>query len=164
MEAKLAATVAAQSGSDKKVQELLKALDQAARAKDVTEKTAEQRIAELEQKASEAEQTAKRSQLRNMARELLDEVNIKPPKYFDRLIGNDEEETALWVKAYIDEEQTRIIEGNKKFDRENGRTIDGPKNEEPSSYEKLLQMTPEEIRRLGPKAIAEIVNKAQTPQ
>ena len=160
LQKRLEAITAAQSGSDRKVAELTKALTEARQAKESTAKTAEDRMAELEKKYAEAEAKARRAELRTYARGLLDEAGIKPPKIFDRLIGNDETDTQEWVKAFIADEQERTAERNKAFDRDHGRKVDGPSRDTPTSYERLNEMTDEELKRMSPKAIAEIISKA----
>jgi len=160
LQKRLEAITAMQSGSDKKVAELTKALTEERKAKESSAKTAEERIVELEKARSESEAKARRAELRTYARGLLDEAGIKPPKIFDRLIGNDETETESWVKAFIADEQERTAERNKAFDRDHGRTVSGPTKDTPTSYERLTEMTDEELKRLSPKAIAEIVKKA----
>lgn len=161
LQKRLESITAAQSGSDRKVAELTKALTEAKAAKEHTAKSADDRIAELEQARAESEAKARRADLRTFARGLLDEAGIKPPKFFDRLIGNDEEDTKSWVEAFLSEEKDRTAERNREFDRDHGRVVDGPKRDTPTSYERLLEMSEEELRRMSPQAIAEIQDKAR---
>lgn len=158
--AKLEATIAAQSGSDRKVAQLTAELTEARAAKETTVKTAEERIAELEQRAADADAKARRADLRSVGRALLDAESLKPPAYFDRLIGNDEEETKALVAQYISEKKAEAVDQFNQNLSDNGRRVDGPKPEEVSSYDKLLQMPPEQLARMNPKDIASIINKA----
>lgn len=152
---------AAQSGSDKKVAELTKALTEAQKAKDETAKTAEERIAELEKTALDSQRAAEKERLRTFARGILDEASIKPPKFFDRLIGNDEETTKQWVADFIQDEKERDVDRNKKFDRENGRVVNGPEEKGVDSWDKLLGLTEEQMRNLGPQVVARLTREAR---
>lgn len=160
LQKRLEQITAAQSGSDKKVAELTKALTEERKAKESTAKTAEQRIAELEQKWRAADDAARRADLRARARDLLEASGVRAPKYLDRLIGNDEEETIRNVGLFIEDEKERVAERNKEFDREHGRTVSGPTRDVPSSYDKLLEMSDEELKRMNPKEVAAIINRA----
>lgn len=160
LQEKLDATISAQSGSDRKVAELTEALRVANEAKANTRKTSEERIIELEKKAQQSEAKALRSQLKTVARGILDEAELKPPAYFDRLIGNDEAETRDLIGTYIEDEKQKQISRNKKFDADHGRILEEPTREVPTSYEKLQEMSEDQLSRLGKDAIADVIRQS----
>ena len=157
LQAKLEAITSAQSGSDRKVAELTSALTAANEAKASTKKTAEDRIAELEQKTQQSEAKVLRAQLKTVARGILDEAELKPPAYFDRLIGDNEEETKALIGTYIEDERQKTIARNKQFDADHGRILEEPNREVPTSYEKVLEMSEEQLKGLGKDAIAQVI-------
>ena len=161
LQKKLDAITATQSGSDRKVQELTAALTAAKAEKETVAKTDAERIAELEHKADAAESAAARERLRTYARSLLDDASIKPPRYFDRLIGNDEEETKKWVLDFVEEEKERTAERNQQHDSSNGRVVTGPEKKLPDTWEALSQMSEEELTRLGATEVARLTRLAR---
>jgi len=152
---------AAQSGETKKVAELTKALEEARAEKEKALKSDSDRLAELEQKWKAAEEAANKERLKGTARELLTEAGIKAnTRLLERLVGADADETAELVKAYIDDVEANRADIAKKFDRENGRTVSGPKREAPTSYEQLLDMSEEQLNSMDPKTIHKIIAEA----
>lgn len=152
---------AAQSGETKKVAELTKALEEARADKEKALKSDSDRLAELEQKWKAAEEAANKERLKGTARELLTEAGIKAnTRLLERLVGADADETAELVKAYMDDVEANRADIAKKFDRENGRTVSGPKREAPTSYEQLLDMSEEQLNSMDPKTIHKIISDA----
>lgn len=161
LQRKLEATVSAQSGSDKRVRELTKALNEARAEKEAVVKTETERLAELEKKWQAAEQDASHQRLKAFARGLLDEASIKPPRYFDRLIGDDEEETKKWVLDFVEDEKARTADRNKEFDRANGRTVSGPEKDVASTWDNLQNMSEDQLGQMDPKEIVRITREAR---
>jgi len=112
-----------QSGSDKTVTELQKQLKQ----KEEDGKTEEQKFAdrvasiETELEATKAEKQA--AVLKGLAIQLLSEKKVKAPKYLDRLIGKDAEETETLIMGYIEERLALELSVADEFAKNNGRTV-----------------------------------------
>src|SRR6056297_2428468 len=127
LQAQLEETKKAQSGSDRRVQELTELLKQREQAAAEEKKSAEEkmaeRMAEIESKL-EAERHDKQMALqRSIAVELLSEVGLKPPKYLDRLIGEDAEATEDLIKAYIADKQEAVLQGKDEVAKKHGRVV-----------------------------------------
>jgi hypothetical protein len=162
MRKQLEAITKAQSGSDKKVSELTEKLKTAEAEKETTVKTAEERIAALEKETADAKAKARAADLRSFARNLLDEAEMKPPRYLSRLIGNDEEETEQLISEWIEEEKERGAERNREHDAANGRRVETRRSGKPVEYAQLQNMTDEEIAQLPPEEIVRITTEAAT--
>lgn len=113
----------AQSGADSKVTELQKLLKQ----KEEDEKTEEQKFADrLKGIENELESTKAEKQaaiLKGLAIQLLSEKKITAPKYLDRLIGKDAEETEANIMEYIEERLALELSVADEFAKSNGRTV-----------------------------------------
>ena len=159
LQKKFESVLAAQSGSDKKVAELQKALNDERAEKEKAKKTEAERLAELEQKWQAAEQQATRERLKGVARDLLTEAGIKTnAKLLERLVGADAEETQDFVKTYIEDVETNRAELAKKFDRQNGRKVAGSEDEKPNSYDALLELPPSELDNFTAQEIYDITH------
>jgi len=161
LQKRLESITAAQAGSDRKVQELTRALAEERADKEAVKKSDSERLAELEQKWKAAQETATRERLKGVAREALTEAGVKANALLvERLVGADEEETAKIVQTYIKDVEENRAELAKKFDRENGRTVSGPKRDAPTSYEQLQELSDEQLANMNPKDIAKIIDDA----
>ena len=152
---------AAQSGSDRKVKELTEALNAAKQEKEKTAKTDADRIAALEKESAANRKAADRERLKTFARGILDKASIKPPPYFDRLIGDDEEDTKQWVDDFVKDEQVKQAERNKQYDRDNGRKVDTSGDEKVDTWDKLLTLSDDQLSRMDPKEIKRLTELAQ---
>jgi len=152
---------AAQSGSDRKVKELTEALNAAKQEKEKTAKTDADRIAALEKESAANRKAADRERLKTFARGILDKASIKPPPYFDRLIGDDEEDTKQWVDDFVKDEQAKQAERNKQYDRDNGRKVDTSGDEKVDTWDKLLTLSDDQLSRMDPKEIKRLTELAQ---
>ena len=112
----------AQSGSDKKVKELMDELKQEREDKEKNKKTSEQRLIELEQKWREAERATERAEMKNYANQLLSAENIKT-KFIDKLLGSTKEETEENVKDFIEEQKALKASVADEFARLHGRKV-----------------------------------------
>ena len=127
LQKKLDETKSAQSGSDRRVQELTELLKQREQAAENDKKSADEKSAErmaaIEQKLADAEREKKLAMQRSVAMELLSEVGLKAPKFLDRLIGEDAETTQALVKDYIEDKQASVLQGKDEVARAHGRTV-----------------------------------------
>ena len=127
LQKKLDETKSAQSGSDRRVQELTELLKQREQAAENDKKSADEKSAErmaaIEQKLADAEREKKLAMQRSVAMELLSEVGLKSPKFLDRLIGEDAETTQALVKDYIEDKQASVLQGKDEVARAHGRTV-----------------------------------------
>ena len=127
LQKKLDETKSAQSGSDRRVQELTELLKQREQAAENDKKSADEKSAErmaaIEQKLADAEREKKLAMQRSVAMELLSEVGLKSPKFLDRLIGEDAETTKALVKDYIEDKQASVLQGKDEVARAHGRTV-----------------------------------------
>ena len=135
LQKKLDETKSAQSGSDRRVQELTELLKQREQAAENDKKSADEKSAErmaaIEQKLADAEREKKLAMQRSVAMELLSEVGLKAPKFLDRLIGEDAETTQALVKDYIEDKQASVLQGKDEVARAHGRTVT---KTDPSGY------------------------------
>ena len=127
LQKKLEETKSAQSGSDRRVQELTELLKQREQAAEQEKKSAEEKMAErMAQIESELQAERRDKQLalqRSIAVEMLGEVGLKAPKYLDRLIGEDAESTEALIKEYIEDKQAAVLQGKDEVAKAHGRTV-----------------------------------------
>ena len=120
-------TKSAQSGSDRRVQELQKLLDDreksAAEDKKTADEKAAERMAAIEKELSDAKREKQLAMQRSVAMELLSEVGLKAPKYLDRLIGEDAETTQELIKSYIEDKQAAVLQGKDEVAKKHGRVV-----------------------------------------
>lgn len=150
LQRQLEETRKAQSGSDRTVAELRKALEQkeqeAANAEKTAQQKAEERIAEIEKKLQAAEAEKERATQRGVAQQLLSDEGIKAPKFLDRLIGKDGEETEAMVKEYIETVKQTKLSAADEFAKKNGRKItETDKSGGPGTFD---DYTPEQVKAM----------------
>jgi hypothetical protein len=141
----------AQSGSDRTVAELRKALEQkeqeASNEKKTVQQQAEERIAEIEKKLQQAERDRFTATQKGLAQQLLSEKGIKAPSFIDRLIGDDSEATEAAIKEYIESIEETKLSAADKFARENGRKVtDTGKDSGVGTFD---EYTPEQVKRMS---------------
>lgn len=162
LQKQLEETRKAQSGSDRTVQELKELLKQREQEAEEQKKSAEEKMAErieaLESRAKSAEREKQIALQRSVAVEMLSEVGLKAPKYLDRLIGQDAEETEALIKEYIADKQATKLEGKDEVAKKHGRTV--TKTEEQGyggmSYAELAALPEAEFNKVP----SDIVDKA----
>ena len=149
-----------QSGLQRKVNET----EEAARLKELEGKTLEEqlmaRVGALEDTNKQSASDLHHERMKAKGREILDEASIKPPVYFDRLIGKDEEETVKLVTDFVEEQKARDAERNMQYDRTHGRTVAGSQVDPPDSWAKLNDMTDEQLKAMDPREIARITRES----
>ena len=112
-----------QSGADSKVSELQKLLKlKEEEGKSEEEKFAD-RIKAIETELQSEKQAKQQAILKGVAISLLGEKGLKPPKYLDRLIGSDAQETEANINGYIEERLELELSIADNFAKNNGRTI-----------------------------------------
>ncbi len=112
-----------QSGADSKVSELQKLLKlKEEEGKSEEEKFAD-RIKAIETELQSEKQAKQQAILKGVAISLLGEKGLKPPKYLDRLIGSDAQETEENINGYIEERLELELSIADNFAKNNGRTI-----------------------------------------
>lgn len=159
-------TKRAQSGSDRTVAELRKQLEQAERAKSEAEKSAEEKMAErlasIEKKLEQAETDKARLSQRSAAIERLTNEGLKAPKYLDRLIGRDDEETQELIDAYIEEKKADALNANAEYAKTHGRKVydTKPSTWDGLTYKDLQAMPTEEFNRVPTEIIDKLTNAA----
>jgi len=149
----------AQSGSDNKVTELQKLL----RQKEEDGKTEEQRFADRVKSIEdelEATKTEKQAAvLKGLAIQLLSEKKIKAPKYLDRLIGKDAEETEDLIMGYIEERLALELSVADEFAKNNGRTVQ--RNKSKGDMKTLEDYSDEEIESMSSAEFQKIQNRSR---
>jgi len=149
----------AQSGSDNKVTELQKLLKQ----KEEDGKTEEQkyadRLTELENKNTATEAREQAAVLKGLAIQLLSENKTKAPKYLDRLIGKDAEETEALIMDYIEEDLARKLEAADEFAKNNGRTVQ--RNKGKGEMKTLDDYSDAEIDAMSSSEFEKIQNRSR---
>ena len=149
-----------QSGLQRKVKEA----EEDAKRKELEGKTLEEqlmaRVGALEDTNKQSASDLHHERMKAKGREILDEASIKPPVYFDRLIGNDEEETVKLVTDFVEEQKARDAERNMQYDRTHGRTVAGSQVDPPDSWAKLNDLTDEQLKSMDPREIARITREA----
>lgn len=127
LQKRLDETKSAQSGSDRRVQELTELLKQreqaAAEEKKTSEEKMAERMAEIESQLQNERRDKQLALQRGVAVELLSEVGLKPPKYLDRLIGEDAETTEALIKEYIADKQAAVLQGKDEVAKKHGRVV-----------------------------------------
>jgi hypothetical protein len=159
---------AAQAGSDRKVSELNKQLEELMKAltaekaeKEKTSKTATERVADLEQKWQAAEAAAVRERLKGAAREKLTSANVKAnAALLERLVGGDADETDKLVQAFIEDVEANRAESAKAYARDHGRRVESSRKDAPTTYEQIMQMSEDELAQFTKEELAEIIDRA----
>jgi hypothetical protein len=139
----------AQSGSDKKVTELQQLLRQKQEEAAEANKTAEEKFADrMAAIESELERTKTEKQqaiLKGLAVQLLGDKGIKAPKFLNRLIGQDAEETEALINDYIEERLEVELSVADKFAKDNGRKI---QKSTKGDFKTLDDYTDEELQKM----------------
>jgi hypothetical protein len=149
----------AQSGADSKVTELQKLLKQ----KEEDGKTEEQKFAdrvksiEDELQATKAEKQA--AVLKGLAIQMLSENKVSAPKYLDRLIGKDSEETEALIMDYIEERLALKLSVADEFAKNNGRTVQ--RNKGKGDFKTLDDYSDAEIEAMSNSEFEKIQNRSK---
>ena len=151
----------AQSGSDRTVTELRKALELKEKEAVEVGKTQEEKFAErLKQIETELEATKTEKQRaiqKNLAMQLLGDEGVKPPKYLDRLIGTTSEETEAFIKDYIEDHLETELSAADKYVKSNGRKIEKGK----SDIKTIDQYSDEEIKMMSDSELLKIQERSK---
>lgn len=159
-------TKKAQSGSDKRVKELQEQLKQKELEAQEAEKSAEQKMAErlaaLEEKATAADQRAVLAQQKAIAIDLLGKEGLKAPKFLDRIIGGNDEETQALVSDYIEDRKSVKQEAAIEYAKQNGRTVTDPDKGGYGgmTYEQMQHLSDEEFRKIPQNVVDKAVEAA----
>ena len=163
LQKKLDETKSAQSGSDRRVQELTELLKQREQAAENDKKSADEKSAErmaaIEQKLADAEREKKLAMQRSVAMELLSEVGLKSPKFLDRLIGEDAETTQALVKEYIEDKQASVLQGKDEVARAHGRTVTktDPTGYGGMTYQQMQALPDAEFKKIPSSVVEQAV-------
>ena len=163
LQKKLDETKSAQSGSDRRVQELTELLKQREQAAENDKKSADEKSAErmaaIEQKLADAEREKKLAMQRSVAMELLSEVGLKSPKFLDRLIGEDAETTKALVKEYIEDKQASVLQGKDEVARAHGRTVTktDPTGYGGMTYQQMQALPDAEFKKIPSSVVEQAV-------
>ena len=112
-----------QSGADSKVSELQKLLKQKEEEGKSEEEKFADRFAAIETELANEKVEKQQAILKGVAISLLSDKGLKPPKYLDRLIGKDAEETEANITSYIEERLELELNVADEFAKNNGRKI-----------------------------------------
>lgn len=149
----------AQSGADSKVTKLQKLLE----LKEEEGKTEEQKFAdrvksiEDELQATKAEKQA--AVLKGLAIQLLSDNKVSAPKYLDRLIGKDKEETNALIMDYIEERLALKLSVADEFAKTNGRTVQRTKGK--GDFKTIEEYSDEEIDAMSAAEFEKIQNRSK---
>jgi len=136
-----------QSGSDSKVTELQNLLKETKEKAEEAGKTEKQKFADrmtkIETELSDEKAAKQRAVLKGLAIQLLSDKGIKAPKYLNRLIGKDAEETEAFIMEFIEEQLERDLAVADEFAKNNGRRVQKAKG--PGDMKPLDDYTDEEI-------------------
>lgn len=154
-------TKKAQSGSDRMVQELRHKLEQAEQEKANVEKTTEEkfaeRFAELEKKVQQTEKEKAYERQKNVAIEMLANEGLKAPKYLNRLIGANDEETSELIEAYIEEKKADSMNANAEFAKKHGRKVDDGK----PNYKTINDYSAAEIKAMSDEEFEKVMARSK---
>ena len=149
----------AQSGSDNKVTELQKLL----RQKEEDGKSEEQKFADrvktIEDELKTAKDEKQAAVLKGLAIQLLSEKKIKAPKYLDRLIGKDAEETEELIMGYIEERLALELSVADEFAKSNGRTVQ--RNKGKGDFKTIDEYSDAEIEAMSSSEFEKIQNRSK---
>ena len=149
----------AQSGSDNKVTELQKLLKQ----KEEDGKTEEQKFADrvklIEDELESTKVEKQAAVLKGLAIQLLSEKKIKAPKYLDRLIGKDAEETEALIMGYIEERLALELSVADDFAKNNGRTVQ--KNKGKGDFKTLDDYSDAEIEAMSSAEFQKVQDRSR---
>jgi len=149
----------AQSGSDNKVTELQKLLKQKEEAGKTEEQKFSERLAEIERERDQEKKERQKAVLKGLAIELLNEKKISAPKYLNRLIGDDEEETQALINDYIEERLSIELQTADEFAKKNGRKVQKSKNT--GDMKTLDDYSDEEIEAMSASEFQKIQDRSR---
>jgi hypothetical protein len=152
----------AQSGSDKRVQELQEMLKQKEQEAESASKTAEQkwqeRLEEIEKKLKSAEQEKALATQRSVALEMLQAEGLKAPKFLDRLIGEDEEVTRDLVQEYIEDKKATAQQKDEEWVKKTGRKVTDSNNKNGGT---LDDYTDDQIAQMSDEEFLKVVERSK---
>lgn len=153
----------AQSGADSKVTELQKLLTQTKKEAEESGKTEKQKFADrveaLENRNTETEVREQKAILKGLAIQLLSDKKISAPKYLDRLIGKDAEETEANIMEYIEERLALELSVADEFAKNNGRTVQKAKGK--GDMKTLEDYTDAEVAAMGDDEFLKIQERSK---
>ena len=152
----------AQSGSDRTVTELRKALELKEKEAENASKTQEEKFAErlqqIEDELNSTKAEKQRAILKNHAMQLLTENGVKSPKYLDRLIGKDAEETEELIMAYVEDQLETKLSAADEIAKRGGRKIEKGK----SDMRMLSDYTDEELASMSDDELLKVQERSKT--
>jgi len=149
----------AQSGSDKAVTLLQQQLKQKEEEGKSEEQKFADRVTELENKNTATEAREQAAVLKGLAIQLLSEKKVSAPKYLDRLIGKDAEETETLIMAYIEERLALELSVADEFAKNNGRTVQ--KNKGKGDFKTIDEYSDAEIEAMSNSEFEKIQNRSK---
>ena len=140
------------AGLNRKVSELTQAKKDAEDAGKSELQKLQERMDEIDREKAELRMVALREKAARTAG--LD------PKYDHLITGTDEQSIGKSVELLVQFKQEAVTEATKKHDRENGRTVSGPARDAPTSYDRLQEMSEDQLKSMNPRDIARIIEEA----
>ena len=141
----------AQSGSDSKVTELQNLLKQTKEKAEEAGKTEKQKFADrmtaIETELADEKSAKQKAILKGLAIQLLSDKKISAPKYLNRLIGKDAEETEANIMDYIEERLALELSVADEFAKNNGRRVQ--KTSGKGDMKTLDDFTDDEIKSMS---------------
>jgi hypothetical protein len=149
----------AQSGADSKVTELQKLLKQKEEEGKSEEEKYADRLKSIEDELQATKAEKQNAILKGLAIQLLGEQNLKAPKYLDRLIGKDAEETEVLITDYIEEKLADKLIIADEFARNNGRKVQ--KNKGKDDFKTIEDYSDAEIEAMSAAEFQKIQNRSK---
>ena len=141
----------AQSGSDRTVTELQNLLKQTKEKAEEAGKTEKQKFADrmtaIETELAGEKAEKQKAILKGLAIQLLSDKKISAPKYLNRLIGKDAEETEANIMDYIEERLALELSVADEFAKNNGRRVQ--KTSGKGDMKTLDDFTDDEIKSMS---------------
>ena len=163
LQRQLEETRKAQSGSDRRVKELMEQLKQKEQEATEAEQTAEEklseRIAEMERKVQEAEREKATATQRSLATQMLSDEGLKAPSFLNRIIGESDDETEAAVKEYIETIKASKLSAADEFARKNGRRV--TETDKSKGGGTLEDYTDEQIQAMSDKEFGEVMERSK---
>ena len=148
-----------QSGADSKVSELQKLLKQKEEEGKSEEQKFSDRLASVETELNNTKAEKQAAILKGVAIQLLGDKGIKAPKYLDRLIGKDAEETEANITEYIEERLSLELSIADEFAKNNGRTVQKPKGK--GDLKTIEEYSDEEIDAMSDDELMKVQNRSK---
>jgi hypothetical protein len=149
----------AQSGSDSTVTKLQQLLEQKEEENKTEEQKFSERLAAVERERDEEKKEKQAAVLKGVAIQLLSENKVSAPKYLDRLIGKDAEETEALIMAYIEERLAIQLSVADEFAKTNGRTVQ--KNKGKGDFKTIEEYSDAEIEAMSNSEFVKIQNRSK---